>query len=743
MDGGDLDLMSRAELRESVAQYRSLYDDAPVMMHSIDRDGCLVRVNDHWLARLGYEREEAIGRRLTDFMTVKSREHALNVAMPRFFASGRLDKEPYTYLRKDGQRVDVLVSAYGVRDGSGAVASSIAVVVDITEQKKVERELRRMNADLHELDRFFTLSLDMICIAGFDGYFKKLNPAWERILGFDIKTLLARPFIDFVHPDDVEASLEEATRLVDGEHTMIAFENRCRSRDGTYRRLRWNATAFPAAKQIFAFARDVTERHEYERMLIESHAELNLHAAELEEARNRVEAQRVELAQTAQELEAARDDAERATRAKSEFLANMSHEIRTPMNGVIGMNQLLMQTALSEEQNGYALAVRDSGQALLALVNDILDLSKLEADKLELEIIPFDVHAIVDGIAKLLRHQASDKGVGFDVRVDSAVPGALRGDPSRIRQILFNLVGNAIKFTAAGGVTIEVSQAGGGRPSHQSLRFSVTDTGVGLSPDQKAHIFESFSQADSSTTRQFGGTGLGLSICRRLTEMMGGEIDVDSTEGVGSTFWFRVDFEPADPAEVAALGGSAPVVPDASEAQRALEILLVEDNAINQKLARILLERQAHTVNLAENGREAVEKVCERRYDIVLMDVQMPEMDGVEATRHIRAMNGSAAQVPIIAMTAHAMKGDREKYIAHGMDDYVSKPLDQGALFAAIARHCGGPTRATAGEAPPPAPPEPAEALDAGRTAILASFLDSIEAELDPSPVGPAHTGRS
>ena len=186
-----------------------------------------------------------------------------------------------------------------------------------------------------------------------------------------------------------------------------------------------------------------------------------------------------------------------------------------------------------------------------------------------------------------------------------------------------------------------------------------------------------------------------------------------------------------------------PSCPDASEAQRALEILLVEDNAINQKLARILLERQAHTVNLAENGREAVEKVCERRYDIVLMDVQMPEMDGVEATRHIRAMNGSAAQVPIIAMTAHAMKGDREKYIAHGMDDYVSKPLDQGALFAAIARHCSGPTRATAGEAPPPAPPEPAEELDAGRTAILASFLDSIEADLDPSPVGPAHTGRS
>ena len=738
MDGIDLDHMSTAELRKSLAQYRSLYDDAPVMMHSIDRQGCIAQVNDHWLQRLGYERHEVIGRHLTDFLTAASQDHAVRVVLPRFFETGRVDSQPYAYVQKNGEVIEVLVSAFGVRGDDGAVSSSIAVVVDITERTKAERELRRVNADLEILDRFFFLSIDMICIAGYDGYFKKINPAWERVLGFTRDELLAKPFIEFVHPDDVEATIEQATRLAAGGPTVIEFENRYRTRDGTYRRLLWSATPFAEREQIYAITRDVTEQREYERMLLDSHAELNLHAADLEEARNRVEAQSVELAQTAQELEAARDGAERATRAKSEFLANMSHEIRTPMNGVIGMNQLLIETQLNEEQLGYAQAVRDSGQALLGLINDILDLSKLEAGKFELEIIAFDVHAIVDGIAKLLRHQAVDKGIGFEVQVDSAVPSALRGDASRIRQLLFNLVGNAIKFTAQGTVTIEVRLVEGGPPSHQRLRFSVTDTGVGLSPDQAAHIFESFSQADSSTTRRFGGTGLGLSICRLLAEMMGGEIDVESTEGVGSTFWFRVDFEPADQAELAALGGDPPVRLTPAGPQRSLEILLVEDNAINQKLAGILLERKGHNVDLAQNGREAVAKVSETRYDVVLMDVQMPEMDGVEATRRIRAMTGPAAAVPIIAMTAHAMKGDREKYIGLGMDDYVSKPLDQAALFAAIARYCGASTQPAEDGAPPPAPLEPAPPRTGGRTRCRAGGHPHVLSRFDGGGGGSA-----
>jgi PAS domain S-box-containing protein len=814
-----------------------------------------------------------------------------------------------------------------------------------------------------DLREFFELSLNLWCIAGTDGYFKHVNPAWETTLGFSREELLSRPYLEFVHPDDREATIAEAAHVALGRSTLC-FENRYLCKDGCYKWLLWSAIVKPERELIYAIAANVTERKSEEARLAAQYAVTRVlaeannlasatprilqaicnslgwsvgaiwrvdreekllrcvetwhtplaPAAEFDRcthlqtfspnvglpgrvwsearpvwiedvthdtnfprseiaARERLHAafgfpillkaevlgvleffsheiqkpdrrllemmgaigsqigQFIERLQAedalrvyARDLEAARTRAEEATRAKSEFLANISHEIRTPMNAMIGMTELVLETRITREQREYLNAIQGSADALLTLVNDILDFSKIEARKLRLDLVPFNLRDVLEDTMRVLAPRAQQKGIELACHVDSDVPDILMGDPLRLRQVVVNLAGNAIKFTEHGEVVLRVGTESQDNGSLQ-LHFSLTDTGIGIASEKLSMIFEAFSQADSSTTRRYGGTGLGLTISAQLVELMGGKMSVESRPGQGSTFHFTARFSverrrtkkpstrwsaltnlpvlivddnatnrqilkevltnwhmrpvavesgPAalerleqarrmgQPFAIVLLDGHMPDMDGFAVAERIsrntrhaglklvmltsagrredadrcrklgisaslskpikqselfdviinvigesaaerprrpqrrrknshaegnLQILVAEDNEINQLVARRIFEKLGHKVTVVGNGREALSAVQSGKFDLVAMDVQMPEMDGLETTAAIRNLQEkTVAHIPIVAMTAHAMKGDRERCFAAGMDGYVSKPIRVQALAKAVSQ---------------------------------------------------------
>jgi len=476
-------------------------------------------------------------------------------------------------------------------------------------------------------------------------------------------------FIALIHPEDREL-VDSAIVKHFKEHGPYIVEYRLKHKDGHYAwyqargQASWNHDG--KAVRMTGFTIEISERKAAEEKLCRYSGELEWQKFALEEAKIK---------------------AEQATQLKSEFLANMSHEIRTPMNGIIGMSTLMLDTELDATQRGYANIIIRSSEALLQIINDILDFSKIEAARMELEHILFDFQQLAQEVAEMMAVKAREKKIVFLLRYAPDTPRFVIGDPGRVRQILFNLISNAIKFTDSGHVLVSIEATPSINASKVDYHIRVEDTGLGIPADKTEYIFNKFRQADGSTTRKFGGTGLGLAICKQLTCMMGGEIGVHSTLGAGSVFWVTLAFEHD--------GGAAPVhsPKEYKKARKDImfehtRILVVEDNAINQHVAKSFLAKFGCHTTTANNGEEAVILVKEHRFDLILMDCQMPVMDGYEATAIIRQLQvqPSAPRTPIVALTANAMKGDDEKCFASGMDDYLTKPMKQDELLETLLK---------------------------------------------------------
>jgi PAS domain S-box-containing protein len=654
-----------------------LFESAPIGYLEIDLKGIVRRVNRRECELRKLAPREMVGKHCSDLIPPADRQRYREQLDRRMTGQTALLPYQHQYLRPDGTTVTVEVHEYRLENRHRQVVGLRLASLDVTERKKSEDHAYETAAELRALfqafpDLFLRLDREGNILDCKGGQSSDPFLSVEKFADRNLGDILPAPVVDLFGEaqDKVRKSgaMEVIEFTVEGRQGQQVYESRLLP-------LSWD--------HWIAVVRNITARKSGELKLTE-------YAQELERKN--------------EELESALVTAREATQLKSRFLANISHEIRTPMNGVLGMTDFLLATKLTAEQQEFAESIKRSADSLLTLINDILDISKIEAGKMRLDRVPFQLGPTINEVASLFALEARMKGLGFISTIPSDLPRVVVGDPGRLRQVLTNLIGNALKFTDHGEIGVQAELMSEATNVVQ-IRFTVHDTGIGMPADQQGRLFESFIQGDGSSTRRHGGTGLGLAISKQLVELLGGEIGVASEPGQGSRFWFTASFGKQAPGEIpahkapaektitrsAAKVQTAPPVNRTIAAQPAvvashLRVLLAEDNEINQRITLRLLEKLGLAADAVVNGREAVQALEKRKYDLVLMDCQMPDMDGFEATAIVRSREGTARRTPICALTANAMEGDRERCLAAGMDDYISKPVGLEKLQKAVDR---------------------------------------------------------
>jgi len=646
-------------LKDREEKYRVIFDKVANLIVSLDKQGTVIDCNNYVNQLLGYTPEELIGQSMKkivhpDYLAAGQQ------ALQSILSLGYSYNNEYKLIRKDGAAVDVSANSTALKDDYGEFYRTLTVVSDITESKQAAEALE------NERNQLFSMfdAIDEVVYVSDPKTYEMLfmnsvaKAAWGDRVGEKCHKILQKSDTpcSFCSNDKIFGENQGQTYIWEFQNLVNHHWYRCIDK----------AIHWPDGRLVrFELAIDFTDQKDAEGKLEQTNRELGQSNRELE----------VSILRANQMAE----EAMVANRAKSEFLANMSHEIRTPMNGVIGMTELLLETDLNEEQQDYIETVSSSAQALMTVLNDILDYSKIESGKLTIESIDFDLFQAVNDMAELYAFAARGKGLEYQVHFADNTPHRVLGDPVRIRQVLSNLIGNALKFTETGYIHIDLNVEEQNE-KETSVRFSVSDTGIGISAEKQKAIFEKFTQADTSTTRKYGGTGLGLAISQQLVELMNGQIGIESQSGAGSTFWFRLTLPQVNEQKDVESFSHEIQVDSASESKLSARVLLVEDSETNQKVASQMLETLGCKVDIAANGLEALDKLAMASYDMIFMDCQMPVYDGYETTAEIRRREGGQAHTPIVAMTAHAMIGDREKCLAAGMDDYIAKPVKKDTL---------------------------------------------------------------